>query len=233
MSRARVGPLSLLAASLLPVIGATAIHSAALGLALLAILLLLSPLLVTDWPSTLRRASFGLVAAGTLTVSTWLYGGHVVDESLGTGLRILYIILPGAMLTPAVDPSPLGDHLAQRLHLPARTVVATTAALGRLEMLGEQWQQIGRARRARGVGADGGLVHRIRVTAAMTLALLVATMRHSGVMSLAMDARGFASARRRTWAEPAPWHFADTLLVALGLLLAVLPWLLPHVLPVA
>jgi energy-coupling factor transport system ATP-binding protein len=33
-----------------------------------------------------------------------------------------------------------------------------------------------------------------------------------------MDARGFAEARRRTWAGPAPWHLADTLAVVAGLL---------------
>ena len=33
-----------------------------------------------------------------------------------------------------------------------------------------------------------------------------------------MDARGFAEARRRTWAQPAPWRAADTLAILGGLL---------------
>jgi energy-coupling factor transporter transmembrane protein EcfT len=69
-------------------------------------------------------------------------------------------------------------------------------------------------------------MRRVRVNASMTVALLVSTMRLSGAMALAMDARGFAGAQRRTWAEPAPWRPADTALLALGVVLAVLPWLL-------
>lgn len=220
------GPLSLLLASLLPLLGAVAIRSAALGLLSLAVLLALSPLLVDDWRATLRRAALGLLFGASIAVSSWLYGGHDTDASVGAALRILYIVLPAAMLTPAIDAAALGDHLAQRLRLPARTVVAATAALERIELLGEHWEQIGRARRTRGVGADGNLVRRLRVNASMTFALLVSTMRQTGTMALAMDARGFAGARRRTWAEPAPWRLADTALTLLGAALAALPWLL-------
>jgi energy-coupling factor transporter transmembrane protein EcfT len=220
------GPLSLLAASLLPLLGAVAIHTAWVGLVSVAVLGVLSPLLVTEWPGTLRRAAFGLFFGATIGLSTWLYGGHNLDTSGGAALRILYIVLPAAMLTPAIDTSALGDHLAQRLRLPPRTVVASTAALERLGQLGDQWEQIGRARRARGVGADGNLVRRSRVMASMTVALLVSTMRLSGTMALAMDARGFAGAHRRTWAEAAPWRSADTAFALLGVALAALPWLL-------
>ncbi len=222
----RAGPLSLLAASVLPVAGATAIHSTALGLVCVCVLAALSPLLVMSWPATLRRASLGTVAAMSMAVSTWLYGGHDLDTAGGAALRIVYLVLPAAMLTPAIDPALLGDHLAQRLHLPARTVVVATSALERLETLGEHWTHIGRARRARGLGADGTLRDRLRVAVSMTMALLVSTMRMSGTMALAMDARGFAGARHRTWAEPAPWRTLDTVFLILGLLLASLPWLL-------
>jgi energy-coupling factor transport system permease protein len=51
-------------------------------------------------------------------------------------------------------------------------------------------------------------------------------MRMSGSMSLAMDARGFATAHDRSWAEPAPWQGLDTFVLLSGLLLAALPWLL-------
>jgi energy-coupling factor transport system permease protein/energy-coupling factor transport system ATP-binding protein len=155
-----------------------------------------------------------------------LYGGRDLDTAAGAALRILYLVLPAAALTPFIDATALGDHLGQRLRLPARAVVASTAALERLEVIGLQWQQIGRARRARGVGADGGLVSRVRVSASMALALLVSTMRMSGSMSLAMDARGFATAQRRTWARPAPWQRGDSAILMAGLVLAALPWLL-------
>ncbi len=220
------GPLSLLAACLLPIIGATAIHSTRHGLICVGLVVAVAPFVVRDWRPTMLRASLGLVAAASVTLSTWLYGGRDLDVAVGAAMRILYIVLPGAVLTAYIDPSALGDHLSQRLHLPARAVVAGTAALERLESLGQQWQQIGKARRARGVGADGGLVHRARVSASMAFALLVSTMRMSGSMSLAMDARGFAAAHDRTWAAPAPWQRRDTFVLLAGLLLAALPWML-------
>jgi energy-coupling factor transporter transmembrane protein EcfT len=224
--RADVGPLSLLACCLLPVLGATAIHGTRHGLVCLAVLVAVSLPLVDDWGPELRRAAFGLVAAASLGVSTWLYGGRDLDASFGAVLRICYLIWPGAVLTSAIEPSRLGDHLAQRLHLPARPVVAATAALERLDSLGEQWQQIARARRARGVGADGSLWRRTRALASMTLALLVSSLRRTGAMALAMDARGFATSHRRTWAQEAPWQVRDSLALLLAVGLAALPWLL-------
>jgi energy-coupling factor transport system permease protein/energy-coupling factor transport system ATP-binding protein len=76
------------------------------------------------------------------------------------------------------------------------------------------------------MGPEGGPIRRTRVTASMALALLVSTMRLSGRMSVAMDARGFAGAHDRSWAEPAPWRTADTALAAVGVVLAVSPWLI-------
>ncbi|MDQ2756924.1 MAG: energy-coupling factor transporter transmembrane protein EcfT, partial [Actinomycetota bacterium] len=43
----------------------------------------------------------------------------------------------------------------------------------------------------------------------------------AAVLALAMDARGFAGAYRRTWAGAAPWRWADTVAVTLGLLPAL------------
>lgn len=227
----KCGPISLLAGCVLPVVGATAIHSSVLGLVCVATLLLVCAPLVVDRGPTVRRLAVGLLAAFSVGLSTWLYGGHDGGVAGGAALRVVYLVLPGAVLTPYVDPAALGDHLAQRLHLPARAVVAGTAALQRLEALGEQWQQISRARRARGVGLDGGPVRRIRVLASMTFSLLVSTMRMSGVMALAMDARGFAAARQRTWAKPAPWLPADTVLLLAAALFAALPWVLARLMP--
>jgi energy-coupling factor transporter transmembrane protein EcfT len=42
-----------------------------------------------------------------------------------------------------------------------------------------------------------------------------------------MDARGFTAARAgRTWARPAPWTIIDSIVLAIGTLIAVVPWLL-------
>lgn len=222
---ARCGPLSLLAVALLPFAGAVAIVSVDVGLASLLGVVLLALLVVRDWRSTWWRVAVVLFAGASVAVSTWLYGGQDPDTAGGAALRILYLVLPSALVTPYLDPVALGDHLAQRLRLPSRFVVVSVAALQRLDQLAHLRDQVARARRARGLGGEGGVVGRARAGAAVLFGVLVSTLRTSGRVSVAMDARGFAAAHRRSWAEPAPWRLPDTALLLLGVLLAVLPWL--------
>ncbi|MGH3448224.1 MAG: CbiQ family ECF transporter T component, partial [Nocardioidaceae bacterium] len=184
--RMRIGPLALLAACLLPVIGGVAINRPDVGLVCVAVELVCLGWLTSDLRSSGLRLLFGIVAAGSISLSTWLYGGQRLDVALGAALRILYLVLPAIVITPAIVPSRLGDHLAQRLHLPARPVVAAVASLQRLSSLGQQWQQIQRARRARGLGMDGGPVRRVRAAGQSAFALLVVSMRDTGSMALAM-----------------------------------------------
>ncbi len=225
-SRLAPGPLSLLAGCLLPVAGALAVTSAPTGLVVVAAEVVAFGALARDLPASSRRLALGAVAAVSILVSTWLYGGHSADAAAGAALRILAIVTPAALLTPRIGPSELGDHLAQRLRLPARAVVASVAALQRLDALGRQWQQVSRARRARGYGADGGPVRRLRGLAGSVFALLVVSMRQTGQLAVAMDARGFAAASDRTWAEPAPWRLGDSIVLAAACVLAVFPWFL-------
>jgi len=208
------------------VVGAFAVDSLRIGLVALAAVLSLLGWLVRDVGGALLRAAMGAVAASGIAVSTWLYAGHDLAEAGTAACRILYLVLPSALLLGLLRPSELGDHLAQRLHLPARGVVACTAALQRLESFAQEWRIISRARRARGLGPQGGPVQRVRASGATAFALLVVSMRHTGAMAVAMDARGFAIATRRTWAEPAPWRTADSLLLLVAVLLGALPWLL-------
>ena len=220
------GPLALLAACLLPVVGAFAVTTPSTGLVTLAADLVALGWLVRDVRSTALRIAVGLVAAGTLALTTWLYAGQDLDTTLAAALRIMCIVTPGAIAAPLIRPSALGDHLAQRLHLPGRAVAASVAALQRLDQLGEQWQQIQRARRARGLGPDGNPLRWARAMAGGAFALFVLAMRSGGQLALAMDARGFATAHDRTWAMPAPWRLVDSLVLGLAVTLATLPWLL-------
>ncbi len=222
----RVGPLSLLAGCLLPVVGAFAVTTPRIGLITLAADVLALGWLTRDLRGTALRCTVGLVAALTLALNTWLYAGQDLERTAAAALRILCIVVPAAILSPSIRPSELGDHLAQRLRLPARPVAGAVAALQRVESLGEQWRQILQARRARGIGIDGGPVRRVRGLGASAFALMVSAMRQTGQLALAMDARGFATADRRTWAEPAPWRHGDTLLLLIALSLATLPHLL-------
>ncbi len=222
----RCGPLALLLAGLMVLPLPAIVSSWPQYLAVLVVEVLLAG--VALWvpgggrpEGWWRRLGLRLVPVllGVLTVawSTWLLGGHRVDVAFGAGLRVLTLVLPSVVLLPFVDPDALGDHLAQRLHLPARPVVAATAALQRFQSFGALWTEITRARRVRGIGAGRSVVARSREVAATTLALFVSVLGQAAVLALAMDARGFAGAHRRTWAGPAPWRLPDTLAILGGL----------------
>jgi energy-coupling factor transport system ATP-binding protein len=157
----------------------------------------------------------GLVAAVSVAWSTWWLAGHDVEAAATVALRVLVIVVPSALLIPWIDPDALGDHLAQRLRLPARPVVAVAAALARVHTFGDVWAEIGRARRVRGLGVS--LRSPASVVAhlgALTMGLLVRTLRAAADLAVAMDSRGFAGAHRRTWFAPAPWGWGDTVLLA-------------------
>lgn len=220
---ARCGPLAILLVSLLAVVGSVFVRDWRVGLVTLAAQLALAPLTVRRVRRSAGRLVPGLVAAVSIGWSSWLLGGHDLATGFTAGLRILVLVVPGALLTVYLDPSRLGDDLGQRLRLPARPVVATVAALQRVEDLGRVWAEAAWARRVRGLGPGRSLVGRLREAAALTFALLVQSIRQAGRMAVAMDARGFAGAKRRTWAEPARWTGADSVLVILGAVTAALP----------
>jgi energy-coupling factor transporter transmembrane protein EcfT len=226
LTQIAVGPLSLLLCSVTPAAGAVAIHGAQVGALSVAVEAAAVGWLARDPRSFARRFAFGAIAAASIFVSTWLYGGRDLDEAAGAALRILYLVLPGAVLASRIRASELADHLAQRTRLPARVAVSSSVALLRIDGLASQWRQIRRARRARGLGFDGGPVRRLRAGAGAAFGLLVASLRQTAVLAVAMDARGFGHADSRTWAEAAPWLWADWLVVAIATGLAALPWLL-------
>lgn len=225
--RFMAGPLSLLAACLIPVAGALAIDRATVGAVTLVLEVVGLGYWARDPRATVRRLTLGAIAAVSVGLTTFLYGGQDVDAALTASLRILVIVVPSAMLTPVIEPSELGDHLGQRLRLPARPVVASVVGLQRVDAIGEQWTLVQRARRARGLGLDGGIRRRLVGSARSAFALLVLTMRQTGATSLAMDARGFTAARAgRTWARTAPWRMSDSVVLGVAVLIALCPWLL-------
>ena len=120
---------------------------------------------------------------GVLSVafSNWLLSpGHDVAAGVTAGLRVAFFVVPGVLLAARVDPFVLGDHLGQRLRLPARPVVAAVAALQRFESLDQQWHQLRRTRRVRGLDAGRTPLARARQVGALTAGLLVQSLRQAG-----------------------------------------------------
>ncbi len=222
------GPLSLLLASIVLVLGAPFIDDLRTAMIAFGVEIALAPVVLGIGRLPWRRLLPGLFAVASVSFSNWLLSpGREVSTGALAGLRVAFFVMPGVLLASRIDPSALGDHLGQRLRLPARPVVAAGAALYRFESLGEQWDQLAGIRRVRGLGPSRSLVSRGRHVAALTFGLLIQTLRQAGRMAVAMEARGFsASVPRRTWAEPAPWRPADSLMLALGLAVAGIPLVL-------
>ena len=227
----RSGPLSLLLASIVLVLGAPFIADLQTALIAIGVQLALAPLVLGVGRPPWRRLLPGLFAVASVSFSNWLLSpGRDVSAGALAGLRVAFFVVPGVLLASRIDPSALGDHLGQRLRLPARPVVAAVAALYRFEGLGENWDQLARIRRVRGLGPGRSPLARCRSVAALTFGLLIETLRQAGRMAVAMEARGFSaavtSASGRTWADQAPWRLGDSLMLALGLAVAGIPVLL-------
>ncbi|MFD1054210.1 ATP-binding cassette domain-containing protein [Terrabacter terrigena] len=169
----------------------------------------------------LRRLAPAALAVLGVAWSAWLLGGRDLEVAAGAALRVLCLLVPSAVVVGFLDPEQLGDHLAQRLGLPARPVVAATAALQRVQAFDTLWAELMTTRRVRSTRADRGPVARGREAVVVTGGLLVGALGQATTLALAMDARGFAGATRRTWAGPAPWRLPDTLALTAGLLVVV------------
>ncbi|MEO7448621.1 MAG: energy-coupling factor transporter transmembrane component T, partial [Humibacillus sp.] len=165
----------------------------------------------------LARLAPAAVAVAGVAWSAWLLGGRDLEVAAGAALRVLCLIVPSAFVVGFIDPERLGDHLAQRLRLPARPVVAATAALQRLQSFDDLWTELMTTRRVRGIRADRGFAQRGAEAVTVTGGLLVGALGQAAGLALAMDARGFEGAHHRTWAGAAPWRLPDWLALTAGL----------------
>ena len=212
-------PVAQLSVGLFALLGSYWIHDLRVaGVALagyVAAVLLVAP----GWRYPLLCLTFTGVAAATIFYSTWRLGGHDEVEALTAALRILVLAWPGSVAIGYVDPARLGDFLAQSLRLPYRFGAAFSAALQRFADYGHAWTQLERARRVRGVGPTANPVSWVRHAVSMAFAMLVHALRGATQTAIAMDARGFATAHDRTWAEPATWTRLDRAVVVAAALL--------------
>ncbi|CCH71090.1 ABC transporter, ATP-binding protein [Phycicoccus elongatus Lp2] len=161
----------------------------------------------------------GVLAALSVAWSTWLLGGRSLDLAATGFTRVLLIVLPSAVLLPFIDTDRLGDELAQRLRLPDRFVVAVAAALHRMQSFGDIWTEIARARKVRGIGISWRRTKSVvRHVIALTIGLLVRSLRSAAELAVAMDARGFATAHRRSWLRPVTWRVRDSVVVVASMM---------------
>ena len=188
--------------------------SASVALAFELLLLPLAGLTVAvlwqrGWPLTLAAAlggwSTAILAPDSgpvlLDAGIWSISAGSLQLGIGFMLRGLAIALPAVLLMSCTDPTDLADALAQNAKLPHRFVLGTLAAMRLVGIMAEQWQTIGMARRARGVGSSGNPYQRFRATLGQSFGLLVQAIRSASRLAVTMEARGFGGAAR-TWARP-------------------------------
>ena len=197
----------------------------------LALELALMPLSGVSARSFFLKATPLLVAAPLGALSMLLYatpGGtvywqlgpaaisdHSMWLALGIGLRMCAIVMPAIALLDRIDPTDMGDGLAQILHLPARPVLAALAGARMTSLMAADWKALERARRARGVGDSS----RIRSFLRGSFSLLVFALRRSGKLATTMEARGFGAAGKRTWARVSRLRAADAVLMIVAVAL--------------
>lgn len=179
--------------------------------------------LLSGWSTSLLTEKTGetLIHWGMIWVTT---------DSLATGvalmLRGLAMVLPGLLLIATTDPTDIADSLAQTAKLPARFVLAALASLRLVGLMLSEWNVLGQARRARGLGSDDNLWQRFTTLLGQTFALLVQAIRRGTRLSTTMEARGFGTGKR-SWARVPHYSLRDALffcvccaVIALGFLSA-------------
>ena len=150
----------------------------------------------------------------------WQFGPAAISDhsiwlAIGIGIRMCAIVIPAIALLDRIDPTDMGDGLAQILHLPARPVLASLAGARMTALMAADWKALERARRARGVGDAS----RIRSFLRGAFSLLVFALRRSGKLATTMEARGFGAAGTRTWARVSRLRAADAVLMVVAIAL--------------
>ncbi len=144
-----------------------------------------------------------------------------VEAGVAIALRGLAVALPGIIVLASTDPTDLADALAQKLRLPHRFVLGALAAMRLVGLLVAEWQTLGMARRARGVGGEPGLFRGLKSQLGQAMALLVQAVRRASRLAVTMEAKGFG-AGPRTWARESAFTRLDVWVATAGLGVAAL-----------
>ena len=232
---ARRNPVLKLAAATVPSLALLATTDPLTPAILLGFFLAALPLSGLPTRALLRRARPLLLAAVLVGIVNAVFAARqtgrvllelgpllVTADSALTGLaitlRVLAIALPGIAVLATTDPVDLADSLVQQLRAPARLAYGTLAALRLLPLLGQEWDAISMARRARGVDSGRSPVAALGLFSSKVLALLVAAIRRGTRLATAMDARGFDAGLVRTHARQQTVAAADVALVVAAVL---------------
>lgn len=184
-------------------------------------------LLIRGWPILMAAVVGGygtaLLAPKTgellFSLGPVTFTSGSLEAGVAIALRGLAIALPGVIVLASTDPTDLADALAQKLRLPHRFVLGALAAMRLVGLLVTEWQTLGMARRARGVGGGKGLFRGLKAQLGQAMALLVQAVRRATRLATTMEAKGFG-AGARTWARKSTYSQRDLWVVVGGVLIA-------------
>lgn len=178
----------------------------------------IAPLLAVALGFVWSNALFATPAPGDQILASW--GPVRISESglrfgVGIALRGLAIGILSVTFIRSTDPTDLVVSLIHDARLPFRVGYALLAAYRFLPFVAQEYVQIRLAQRVRGV---------TRSPVAGVLPLFATAIRRATRIAVAMDARGFAAAGRRTSFRVLPFTYADIAfaLVAVAVALALL-----------
>ena len=159
----------------------------------------------------------------------WTWGPVRATEAgllfgLGIGLRGLAIGGVSLTMVLTTDPTDLVVSLIRHARLPFRIGYSLLAGLRFLPFFAQEYENVRLARRVRGQGQGGSWLSRARRNAGYVVPLLSLAVRRAARIAVAMDSRGFSTARQRTYYRQVPlgWRdawFALAVCVAAGALL--------------
>jgi len=168
------------------------------------------------WSTTILAPDSGPIL---FDAGIWSISQGSLELGLGFMLRGLAIALPAILLMSCTDPTDLADALAQQARLPHRFVLGSLAAMRLVGLMAEEWQTIGMARRARGIGSHGSPLQRLHAMLGQSFGLLVQAVRRASRLAVTMEARGFGGAQR-SWARESTFGRIDLWVVLGGALIA-------------
>ena len=171
---------------------------------------------VGGWSTSILAPDSGRIL---IDVGIWSMSEGSLETGIGFMLRGLAIALPAVLLMSCTDPTDLADALAQKARLSHRFVLGTLAAMRLVGLMAEEWQTIGMARRARGVGSRGSALQRVKATLGQSFGLLVQAIRRASRLAVTMEARGFGGGTR-TWARESTYSRLDAWVLISGLVMA-------------
>lgn len=222
----RVNPLVLVVGIVIPAITALTISDLRTALVCVAILVVFLPLIRCRPRALLLRLGVGLFLFLSIAWSNWLLGTGGLESAALAGTRVFCMAAPGLIFSAHVRPFELGDALIQILKLPPRPVLASVMAFQRALFLAEQWTELGKIRRARGLGG-ASLVGTLKEQSSRTQVFLVIAIRSATELSIAMDIRGMLAWRtkgvdRGFW-DASVWHRKDTVVTIVIIAAALVP----------